>query len=389
MVSKEVETTILENQALIHYLLQKKGVSVLSPDYDDLVSIGNIGLIKACNTFVKEREIKFSTYAAKCIENEFGQYYRKNNKHLKNTSLSNIIGTDKNGKGLTLEDIIEDTKSDFSENVIVNDEFIYTINIILNFLEGKYRLVMLYWAAGIRQKGIEGILNIKQSNISRIERDAKLKIKEFVNLKLRYEKVFTFYKVDDSYRISFSIRNHEGYKEIEDFLKGLVCDKGFIVTCNKGQVIIQIPAWLEALSFVADIIKGMEELNIIRFLYEEESISNDTKIGNKCEVQKNEAIDTKVKDANTEKNLKEAKKPRGTQAKKVVQETKKVTKLTKKSKTEKIIYYMLNKEYFTTLDLVEYFPEFSMTAINYAIKKAKTNGDIVYLGIGEYIVKKK
>ena len=36
---------------------------------DDLMSIGTIGLIKAVQSFSSEKQVKFSTYASKCIDN--------------------------------------------------------------------------------------------------------------------------------------------------------------------------------------------------------------------------------------------------------------------------------------------------------------------------------
>ena len=38
-------------------------------DFDDLISIGTIGLIKAVNTFKPSKNIKLSSYASRCIEN--------------------------------------------------------------------------------------------------------------------------------------------------------------------------------------------------------------------------------------------------------------------------------------------------------------------------------
>lgn len=46
-------------------------------DTEDLISEGMIGLIKAVEGYDKARSIKFATYAAKCIENELNDYYRK------------------------------------------------------------------------------------------------------------------------------------------------------------------------------------------------------------------------------------------------------------------------------------------------------------------------
>ena len=38
-------------------------------DQEDLISIGTIGLIKAVNSYRLEKNIKFATYASRCIEN--------------------------------------------------------------------------------------------------------------------------------------------------------------------------------------------------------------------------------------------------------------------------------------------------------------------------------
>lgn len=37
--------------------------------FDDLISIGTIGLIKAVNTYKRGKSVRLATYAAKCIEN--------------------------------------------------------------------------------------------------------------------------------------------------------------------------------------------------------------------------------------------------------------------------------------------------------------------------------
>lgn len=45
---------------------------------DDLISIGNIGLMKAINQFDTSKNIKFETYASRHIENEILTFLRKN-----------------------------------------------------------------------------------------------------------------------------------------------------------------------------------------------------------------------------------------------------------------------------------------------------------------------
>ena len=62
-LSSDKEHLVLDNQKLVHYLVQKLGVTPNSSDYEDIVSIGTIGLIKAAITFDPSRKNTFSTYA--------------------------------------------------------------------------------------------------------------------------------------------------------------------------------------------------------------------------------------------------------------------------------------------------------------------------------------
>ena len=52
---------VLENMGLVHHLL--KQVNFAPGDYDDLVQIGTIGLMKAVAAFDETRKIKFGTFA--------------------------------------------------------------------------------------------------------------------------------------------------------------------------------------------------------------------------------------------------------------------------------------------------------------------------------------
>ena len=50
-------------------------------DNDELISVGNLGLSKAINTFDVDRQTVFATYAARCIENEILMSIRANKKY--------------------------------------------------------------------------------------------------------------------------------------------------------------------------------------------------------------------------------------------------------------------------------------------------------------------
>ena len=75
----EAKHTLIEhNLRLVVYIAKKfdnTGVGV-----EDLISIGTIGLIKAINSYDKDKNIKLATYASRCIENEILMYLRRNSK---------------------------------------------------------------------------------------------------------------------------------------------------------------------------------------------------------------------------------------------------------------------------------------------------------------------
>ena len=84
-------------------------------EQDDLVSIGTIGLIKAINTFDINKNIKLSSYASRCIENEILMHFRNAKKSAQDISLNETIDTDKDGNPLTLLDIMS-----VDDNIIDN-----------------------------------------------------------------------------------------------------------------------------------------------------------------------------------------------------------------------------------------------------------------------------
>lgn len=58
-------------------------------DREDLIQRGLIGLIKAVDTYDVERNINFSTYAVKCIDNEIYSFIRSEQKQVNMLSYYN------------------------------------------------------------------------------------------------------------------------------------------------------------------------------------------------------------------------------------------------------------------------------------------------------------
>lgn len=79
--------------------------------------LGQLGLIKAIETYSSAKCTKLSTYAAKCIENEILMYLRQNKKFLSQLSLENPIGSDKDGNEITLMDVMQNDQEDIDEQV--------------------------------------------------------------------------------------------------------------------------------------------------------------------------------------------------------------------------------------------------------------------------------
>lgn len=58
-----------KNLKVVPYFLRR--LPCKNTEYEDLLSVGNIGLIKAAATYDASANNTFGTYAKKCIENEF------------------------------------------------------------------------------------------------------------------------------------------------------------------------------------------------------------------------------------------------------------------------------------------------------------------------------
>ena len=81
------------NLRLVAHIIKKYYQN--SSGQDDLVSIGTIGLIKAINTYDIDKNIKLSSYASRCIENEILMHFRNLRKSAQDVSLNDTIDTDK------------------------------------------------------------------------------------------------------------------------------------------------------------------------------------------------------------------------------------------------------------------------------------------------------
>ncbi len=265
-LSSDKEHLVLDNQKLVYYIVQKLGITPNSSDYEDIISIGTIGLVKAAITFDTSKNIAFSTYASRCIKNEIFMHYRKAKKYANDISINEPIGDNGEGKELTIVDLLADPESDFVKRILDKEDFIRVVEIVLNCLKGKHRIVLLYLMAGVLQKDIGKKLNISQNHVSRIQAKAIQKVQKIENKQVYYKKVFSMRIVEGEYQISFLSKEICKFNKIFATLLRNVTSveklPDFKVNCNRERIIIQIPAHPEAFSFIAQIIQEIDDFSM-------------------------------------------------------------------------------------------------------------------------------
>ena len=161
---------ITHNIRLVLYEVSNKFLNV---DYDkkDLVSIGNIGLLKAIDTYDVSKGFEFAAYAARCIDNEILMFLRKLKKHQNTDSIDRVVFRDKDGSELKLEDKLSD-----GSDLVEDHEQKETHNIIRKLVkelpDRDKEIVMLHFGFYndriYTQKEIADKFNISQSYVSRL-----------------------------------------------------------------------------------------------------------------------------------------------------------------------------------------------------------------------------
>lgn len=173
---------IEHNLRLVAHLVKKYECKDVSSD--DLISIGTIGLIKGVDSYDSSKNIKITTYIAKCALNEILMYFRTNKKVNNEISLNDYISTDKDGNEISLIDILPSEDIDISTK-IVNDIDIELLHNYLDVLSDKEKDIIikrygLYNGDYYTQKEIAKMMHISRSYVSRMEKRALIKLyKEF------------------------------------------------------------------------------------------------------------------------------------------------------------------------------------------------------------------
>ena len=144
-----------------------------------------MGLIKGIETYEYGKGSMLATYAAKCIENEILMYIRANKKRRGDVSLSDSVGTDKDGNEITLMDIIpsaDDNPFGGVENRLIMNDITRFVSTSLKPREKKV-MELRYGLNGEKphtQLEVADMLDISRSYVSRIEKKAIKKISDYI-----------------------------------------------------------------------------------------------------------------------------------------------------------------------------------------------------------------
>ena len=174
------EKLILHNLRLVSHIVRKYYGT--SPNQEDLVSIGTIGLIKAVDSFKVSAGARFATYAARCIQNEILMYFRSQKKLSSEISLNETIDVDKDGNPLTYSDVVscDESMTDEIERKILSDRAIHLVRTALT--DRERRIISLRYGLGgkapLTQREVATKLGISRSYVSRIEKSALEKLSQ-------------------------------------------------------------------------------------------------------------------------------------------------------------------------------------------------------------------
>ena len=179
------ETLIKHNLRLVAHIAKK--YTGTGQSADDLISIGTIGLIKGIDTYSSSRSTRLATYVSRCIENEILMCIRSTKKIKAEVSLNVPIGIDNDGNSISFDDILGTDPDDILNSLSLKiqvSQLLRSLDKVLTDRE-KQIVLMRYGIKGCEaktQREIAAELGISRSYVSRIEKKALQKLKDYLKV---------------------------------------------------------------------------------------------------------------------------------------------------------------------------------------------------------------
>lgn len=256
--TNEQKELVNQHRKLVYHIARKFNVPFY--EYDDIISEGMVGLIKAAITYDEKQNNAFSTYASTCIRNEICLYLRKKKKIRMETSLDAIYICDSNGAPYTLRDIICIEEEDFTENILEREIASEIFEIVLNVLDRRSRFITFSRISGKTQKETARKVHISQSYVARLEIVIREEIQKYFNNSLDYDKIYTIEITKDLYVLKFSVRNFENFsRNPYGFISEIqYCDK-FKFSRDGEFITICFPKESESLIFISNLVDKLDK----------------------------------------------------------------------------------------------------------------------------------
>ena len=184
---KEARNVLIEHNLRLVAHIAKKFTDD-KQELEEYISIGTIGLIKAIDSFKENKGYKISTYASRCIENEILMNIRSTKKIKQEVSLNQVIGTDKDGNDMELEDTLVIQEKDFADSIHDRTMLKQVLSFMDKNLDDREKYIMnkRYGIDGKKaktQQEIASELGISRSYVSRIE----TKIQDMLSKVFKYQ----------------------------------------------------------------------------------------------------------------------------------------------------------------------------------------------------------
>lgn len=172
------EEIIITNQPLVGSIACKYGNSNhYAFMLEDMMSIGTIGLIKATDSFDLGKGIKFSTYAARCIENEIRMELRRIRRRPVTVSLDYVVDQENH---TTIQDLLPDIEMPVDDRMECRCLVAKGLNAIKKLPE-RQRIIMAIFIDpdnNLRQSDVAKRLGVSQSYISRAISKSQKKLRQ-------------------------------------------------------------------------------------------------------------------------------------------------------------------------------------------------------------------
>ncbi len=169
---------IEHNLRLVAHIVKKYESENISSD--DLISIGTIGLIKGIDSFKPDKNIKITTYIAKCSENEILMFFRANKKFNGDISLNDNVGVDKDGNEISLIDVVQSNDEDIVTTILKNNDLELLSQYFSSLSKRERDIIQKRYGLNdsdeFTQKEIAKELKISRSYVSRLEKRALAKL---------------------------------------------------------------------------------------------------------------------------------------------------------------------------------------------------------------------